>query len=122
MNRILLLLMMLFSLQSYARTTSMDEQEENPVDIELHKGSYSDDKERHPRTLIPISCVYTDGMVQLTLLGEVNEFTLTVTSQQTGERWSAINALALPTSTANGTYWVQIITDDGSMYWGTYTL
>ena len=115
-------LCVLFSLQSYARTTSMDEQEENPVDIELHKGSYSDDKERHPRTLIPIICVYTDGMVQLTLLGEVNEFTLTVTSQQTGERWSAESSLVLQTSTAGGTYWVQIITDDGSMYWGTYTL
>ena len=114
--------MMLFSLQSYARTTSMDEQEEKPVDIELHKGSYSDDKERHPRTLIPITCVYANGMIQLTLLDEVGEFTLTVTNQVTGEGWSAINALVLPASTTNGIYMVEIVTEDGSMYWGTYTL
>ena len=100
----------------------MDEQEEKPVDIELHKGSYSDDKERYPRTLIPITCVYADGMVQLTLLGEVGGFTLTVTNQQTGEHWSAINALVLPTSTANGIYWVEIETGDGILYCGTYTL
>lgn len=112
--------MMLLSLQMYAGTMSLDEQTEE-VDIILDKGN-SSDKDRHPRTLIPVTCVYADGMIQLTLLGEVGEFALTVTNQQTGEHWSAINALALPTSTANGTYLVQIETEDGSMYWGIYTL
>ncbi len=121
MNRILLLLMMLFSLQVYAGTTSMDEQEKKPVNIELHKGSVTND-DTYPRTLIPITCVYANGMIQLTLLGEVGEYTLSVTNQQTGEYWSAINALVLPTSTANGIYWVEIETGNGSMYWGTYTL
>ena len=55
-------------------------------------------------------------------LGEVGEYTLTVTNQSTGEQWSADNALILQTSTASGTYWVQIETEDGSTYYGTYTL
>jgi len=55
-------------------------------------------------------------------LGEVGEYTLTVTNQSTGEHWSADNALILQTSTASGTYWVQIETEDGSTYYGTYTL
>ena len=71
---------------------------------------------------MPFTCVYADGMVQLTLLGEVGEFALTVTNQQTGEHWSAMNALFLPTSTANGIYWVEIVTEDGSLYYGTYSL
>ena len=121
MNRILLLLMMLFSLQIYAGTVSMDEQEKKPVNIELYKGA-PDDSDRHPRTLIPITCVYTDGMVQLSLLDSVGEFTLTVTNQVTGECWSAENALVLQTSTASGIYWVQIVTEDGNVYYGTYTL
>jgi len=75
-----------------------------------------------PRTLIPIICTYVDGIVQLTLLENLGEYTLTVTNQQTGECWSAINAFVLPTSTASGIYWVQIVTEDGSMYYGTYTL
>lgn len=120
MNRILLLLMMLFSLQVYAGTASMDEQEKKPVNIELHKGSFSDDT--HPRTLIPITCVYANGMVHLSLLGEVGEFTLTVTNQMTGECWSAENALILQTSTASGIYFVQIVAEDGTVYYGTYTL
>ena len=121
MDRTLLLLMMLFSLQMYAGTASMDEQEKKPVNIELYKGT-SSDKDTHPRTLIPITCVYTDGMVQLSLFGEIGEFTLTVTNQMTGECWSAENTLVLQTSTANGIYWVQIVTEDGSVYCGTYTL
>ena len=63
-----------------------------------------------------------DGAVQLSLLGEIGEFTLIVTNQMTGEHWSAENALILHTSTASGIYWVQIVTEDGTMYYGTYTL
>ena len=120
MKNVLVLLMMLVSLQVYAGT-GMDEQGNKPVDVRLEKGNASDD-DTYPRTLIPVSCVYADGMVQLSLLSEVGEFTLTVTNQHTGEHWIAINALALPTSTASGMYEVQIVTEDGSMYWGTYTL
>ena len=121
MKKILGLLMMLISLQMYGGTASVDAQEKKPVNIELEKG-HSSNKDTYPRTLIPIVCVYVDGMVQLTLLGEVGEYTLTVTNQMTGERWSATNALILQTSTASGTYWVQIETEDGSIYYGTYTL
>lgn len=121
MNRVLLILMMLFSLQMYARTISMDEQENKPVNIELHKGSVTNE-DTHLRTFIPMTCVYAYGTVQLGLLGEVGEFTLTVTHQVTGEQWSAENALTLQTSTIRGTYWVQIVTEDGSVYYGSYTL
>lgn len=56
------------------------------------------------------------------MLEDLGEFTVTVTNQQTGEQWLAENTLTLYTSIANGTYLVQIITEDGSMYYGTYIL
>ena len=112
---------MLFSLYSFAGTAVGEVESNEIIDVELEKGN-SDKEDKHPRTLNPLTCVYVDGMVQLTLLGEVGEYTLTVTNQQTGEHWSAMNALALPTSTTNGIYMVEIVTEDGSMYWGTYTL
>ena len=90
-------------------------------DVKLEKGD-SSNKDTYPRTLIPIVCVYVDGEVQLTLLDNLSEMTLTVTNQATGEQWSAENALPLQTSTATGTYLVQIVTEDGSTYYGTYTL
>ena len=121
MKKILGLLMLLVSLQMFSGTTNVNVQEKKEVDLLLTKGDSTND-DTHPRTLIPFTCVYADGMVQLTLLGEVGEFTLTVTNQLTGEQWSADNALILQTSTASGTYWVHIETEDGSTYCGTYTL
>ena len=121
MKKILGLLMMLFSLYSFAGTAIGEVEANQVVDVELEKGG-PDRNDTHPRSLIPFTCVYADGMVQLTLLGEVGEFTLTVTNQLTGEQWSVENALTLQASTASGTYWVQIETEDGSIYYGTYTL
>ena len=119
MYKILVSLMMLVSLQMYGGTTSVDAKAEK--DVKLEKGD-SSNKDTHPRTLIPIICVYVDGEVQLTLLEDLGEMTLTVTNQATSEQWSAENALTLQVSTATGTYLVQITTEDGSTYYGTYTL
>ena len=121
MRKILGMLVLLLSVQVYAGTTENQVQDKKTESVELEKGN-PDKTDTYPRTLIPITCVYADGMVQLTLLGEVGEYTLTVTNQMTGERWSAENTLILQTSTAGGIYWVQIETEDESIYYGTYTL
>ncbi len=122
MKKVFGLLMMLFSMNLFAVPAAQEVQEEKgALDVRLEKGNVTND-DTHPRTFIPITCVYTDGMVQLSLLGEVGEFTLTVINQLTGERWSAENTLMLQTSTASGIYWVQIVTEDGIMYYGTYVL
>ena len=121
MKKILGLFMLLVSLHVFAGSTSMDEQEEEVVDVSLEKGNVTND-DTHPRTLIPITCVYVNGLVQLTIWDGIGEYTLTVTSQTTGERWSISNTPVLQTSTVSGTYWVEIETEDGSCYYGTYAL
>ena len=121
MKKILVLLMMLFSLYAFAGPAVGEVEVDEVVDVILEKGD-PDKKDTYPRTLIPFTCVYADGMVRLALLGEVGEYTLIVTNQLTGERWFAVNAIVLPTSIASGVYEVQIVTEDGSMYYGTYTL
>ena len=120
MRKVLFMFLMLFSVGCMAENAL--DNEGSIKDVLLKEGESVDYSEERPRTLIPITCVYADGMVQLTLLGEIGEYTLTVTNQMTGERWSAENVLSLQTSTANGIYWVQIVTEDRSMYYGTYTL
>ena len=121
MKKILGLLMLLISMQVYAATMGNSSSGDDPVSVELQKGEATNE-DTHLRTFIPFTCVYTDGMVQLALLGEVGGFTLTVTNQVTGEQWTAINSLSLQTTTADGIYWVRIVTKDGSVYYGTYTL
>ena len=120
MRKILFMLLMLFSVSCFAGN-SLDN-DTSIKDVLLNKGDSKDHSSERPRTLIPISCVYVDGTVQLSLLGEIGEFTLTVTNQMTGECWSVENALTLQTSTASGIYWVQIVTEDGSVYYGTFKL
>lgn len=121
MKKILGLLMMFVSLQVFAGSSDIVVQEEDTVDVRLEKGNASND-DTYPRTLIPITCMYTNGMVQLTFLGDLGEYNLTVTNQTTGERWSISNVPVLQTSTASGTYLVEIETEDGTLYYGTYTL
>ena len=120
MRKILFMMLMLFSVNSFAENPSEDESTDR--DVVLKEEGSKDYSSERPRILIPITCVYTDGMVQLSLLGEIGEFTLTVTNQMTGERWSAENILSLQTSTSNGTYLVQIETEAGTLYYGIYTL
>ena len=121
MKKIVVLLVMLLSKKVYAEKSEVEMDSNEVVDVRLKKGN-SDDRDRYPRSLIPITCVYTDGMVQLTLLGDLGELTLTVTNQTTGEQWSAMNALRLQTSTVSGMYFVEIVTEDGTTYYGSYTL
>ena len=121
MKRILALALLLFSLQLFAGTVGSDEQENKVVNVKLAQGE-PDDTSKYPRTLIPITCVYVDGTVQLTILENLGEIELFVTNQTTGEQWSTVNNWVLQTATATGVYLVGIITEDGTTYWGTYTL
>ncbi len=121
MKKVLALVLVLFSLQLFAETAISDEQKKENVTVELSKGD-SDTTNRYPRTLIPITCVYADGTVRLTMLENLGEMELIVTNQTTGEQWRTVNNWVLQTSTANGVYLVEIITEDGTTYWGTYTL
>lgn len=121
-NLFKLLLVVLLSYM-FVGNVIADESQKKPVDVDLQIGVVnSDNSNKHPRTLIPITCVYVDGTVQLTILDNLGEMELFVTNQTTGEQWSTVNNLVLQTSIASGVYLVEIVTENGDTYWGTYTL
>ena len=121
-NLFKLLLVVLLSYM-FVGNVIADESQKKPVDVDLQIGVVnSDNSNKHPRTLIPITCVYVDGTVQLTILENLGEMELFVTNQTTGEQWSTVNNLVLQTSIASGVYLVEIVTENGDTYWGTYTL
>ena len=94
-------------------------------EIPLKKGEYEDPKTNRPRTpvLIPVMCYYDNGVVSLIPLDDLGEVQLKVTNQSSGITWYNMDGdLWVSTSTANGVYLVEIITEDGTTYWGTYTL
>lgn len=61
MKRLLLFFVMSLWLQIYAGAASMEVQENKSVNIELGKG-HSNNDDTYPRTLIPFTCVYADGI------------------------------------------------------------
>ena len=121
-NLFKLLLVVLLSYM-FVGSVIADESKKTVVDVELkiEKGD-ADNSNKYPRSLIPITCVYVDGTVQLTILENLGKIELFVTNQTTGEQWSTVNNWVLQTSTANGVYLVEIVTENGDTYWGTYTL
>lgn len=120
MKAILFMLLMSLSVNSFAGICLNLENARK--DVQLDKGECNDPSKDRPRTLIPILCYYDNGTVYLQLLSNIGELTLTVTDQTTGEQWSNINSLSLDVPTTSGTYLVQIVTEDGTLYYGTYTL
>ena len=119
MRRILLFVFGLILSVALFASSENKNQNQDPKNVELEK---RESGEKYPRTLIPITCVYVDGTVQLTILESLGEIALFVTNQTTGEQWSTINNSVLQTSTANGVYLVEIVTERGDTYWGTYIL
>ena len=120
MRKILLFIWGLILSISLFASSDDENQNQAPINVSLEKkGS---DNGKHPRTLIPITCVYVDGTIQLTTLENLGEIELFITNQTTGEQWNVVNNWVLQTSTASGVYLVEIVTEDGSTYWGTYTL
>lgn len=123
MKRILKFVMLVLLSHMFVEIANADEPKKTVEDVELKIGNGdADNTNKHPRTLIPITCVYTEGAVQLTMLENLGEIQLIVTNHTTGEQWRTVNNWVLQTSTANGVYLVEIITEDGTTYWGTYTL
>ena len=119
MRKILLFIFGLILSASLFASSDNKNQNQNPQNVELEKRESGN---KHPRTLIPITCVYVDGAVQLTILESLGEMALFVTNQTTGEQWSTVNNWVLQTSTASGVYLVEIVTESGDTYWGSYTL
>lgn len=119
MRKLLFILMMLLS----ANTLMVSAAEAQKEEISLKKGNSENYDKNTPRTLIPLVCYYEDGLVSLEVLANVGQVQLTVTNQMTGEVFLNMNGnLSVNVSTASGTYLVQIITEDGSLYYGTYSI
>ena len=119
MRKILLLIFGLILSVSLFASSDNKNQNQDSQNVELEK---RENGNKYPRTLIPITCIYVNGTIQLTCLENLGEMALFVTNQTTGEQWSTINNWVLQTSTASGVYLVEIVTENGGTYWGTYIL
>ena len=126
MKKILGLLALLISLQMFAKVTADGVMDDKTVNVELEKGNPTID-DRHPRTLIPLTCMYQEGSLCFTFYEDLGELEITVTNPSIGvvsvsEYDSAYGSVAVPVSSENGSYLIEIVTETGEYYYGEYTL
>ena len=126
MKKILGLLALLISLQMFAKVTGDGVMDDKTVNVELEKGNPTID-DRHPRTLIPITCSYQEGSLCFTFYEDLGELEITVTNQSTGTTTiypydGVSGSVVVGVSNESAPYLIEIETISGDCYWGEYTL
>lgn len=125
MKKILFLFCLCFSLSVSGAWIG----DEKVKPIEIEKGEIKKPNEILPRipVIVPITCSYNEGTLYFTFLEDLGETQITVTHQFLGEVTTyvcdTINGSAIVgVSSASGYYLIEITTEDGTYYYGEYTL
>ena len=123
---LILLWALIGSVSGFANNFS--DEDNNQTDIILETGELTDHT-KNPRIpiYIPITCYYMQGNIYVTALADLGEIQISITSLDTGSFWESINdsslgTICVPASSANGNYMVRIVTANGDMYYGYYTI
>ena len=123
---LILLWALIGSVSGFANNFS--DEDNNQTDIILETGELTDHT-KNPRIpiYIPITCYYMQGNIYVTALSDLGEIQISITSLDTGNFWESINdsksgTISIPVSSANGDYMVRIVTANGDIYYGYYTI
>lgn len=120
-------LMLVFSAATISASTSKDDIKTTPITI--HKGSGNESQITRPRTpaFIPITGLYDNGRVILDFIEEIGTLNISVANQSTGEMYfdhcdSADGHFEMEISASKGNYLLTIQTENGTIYYGDFTL
>lgn len=126
MRKTVLILVVLLSASINYMWSAESSEEQN---IKIEKGNSINVPEIRPRSLveIPVSCYYSDGFLYFTFLEDLGEVEVSVANHSTGTTFfsecnTIIGSLVVNVPIASGNYLIQIVTEDGDVYYGEYTL
>ena len=121
---LILVALLLASVSSVWSAESLEDK-----DIKIEKGNSKDLSTTRPRSLIevPITCNYNNGFLYFTFLEDLGEVEITVTYYSTGatsvcEYNTAMGSVVVSVPTTSGDYRIQLVTEDGDVYYGEYSL
>lgn len=124
MKRIILILSVFLCVNAIAWSQS----ERDRKEVVLEKVD-KDSEELQPRTLVgvPITCTYSEGTLYFTFYEDLGELEITVTNLSSGaasvdECDSMTGSAIVDASSDSGSYRVEIVAEDGTYYYGDYTL
>lgn len=120
-------LMLVFSAATISAATSKDDIKTLPITI--RNGGGNESQITRPRTpaFIPITGLYDNGRVVLDFIEEIGTLNITVANQSTGEMYfdccdSADGHFEMEISASKGNYLLTIQTENGTIYYGDFTL
>lgn len=95
--------------------------------IIIKKGTPIEIPKIEPRTPVSIICTYNDGTLHFTFYEDLGEVEITVIHSSMGnvsvsEYDSDYGCVVVPASSDSGSYLIEIITEDGTCYYGEYIL
>lgn len=118
--------MLVFTATTISAATVQDDE---PTPIVIHKGSGNDSQITRPRTpaFIPVTGMYDSGRVILDFTDDIGNLNITVANLSTGETYfdycdSADGHFEMEVSTSEGDYLLTIQTENGTTYYGNFTL
>lgn len=119
-------LMLVFSAATISAATSKDDIKSAPITIRPGGESSSNVRPRIP-AFIPITGLYDDGRVILDFIEEIGTLNITVANQSTGEMYfdycdSTDGHFEMEISASKGNYLLTIQTENGTIYYGDFTL
>lgn len=119
--------MLVFSAATISASTSKDDIKTLPITI--RNGGGNESQITRPRTpaFIPITGMYDNGRVVLDFIEEIGTLNITVANQSTGEMYfdccdSADGHFEMEISVSKGNYLLTIQTENGTIYYGDFTL
>ena len=119
-------LMLVFSTTAVLAAMSKDDIKTAPIIIRTGGGESGNTRPRTP-AFIPITGMYDDGRVILNFIEEIGTLNITVANQSTGEMYfdccdSADGHFEIEISASKGNYLLTIQTENGTTYYGEFTL
>ena len=128
MRTTILILLWVFIGSLFGFANNLSDEDKNKTDIIIYKEE-GNDPNKHARipAYVPITCHYIQGNIYVTTLTDLGEIQISITCLETGSFWESINdsslgTICVPASSANGNYMVRIVTANGDMYYGYYTI
>lgn len=119
--------MLVFSAATISAATSKDDIKTLPITI--RNGGGNESQITRPRTpaFIPITGLYDNGRVILDFIEEIGTLNISVANQSTGEMYfdycnSADGHFEMEISASKGNYLLTIQTENGTIYYGDFTL
>lgn len=128
MRTTILILLWVFIGSLFGFANNLSDEDKNKTDIIIYKEE-GNDPNKHARipAYVPITCHYIQGNIYVTTLTDLGEIQISIICLETGSFWESINdsslgTICVPASSANGNYMVRIVTANGDMYYGYYTI